>query len=293
MKTMRWVFSFILSLMLALLLVLLQVLVLIDVKILNSDYYISKYEEKGLYTYTYNNVNNSLEKISRTSNLPIDLFSNIITKKFIKNKTDFSTRELINYVKYKDNNVGDIDTKPLSDKFNSNLDDYISKQNFVQDNNVQNELNNIKVGVANSLKYQSSVADFKKASKSSSFTKLRQGFHYFNYVKLVLAILAVVNIVLLFFVVKKPQGSVFIWIGYSFLVGGLLTLIPAVIGLNSGFFNNISITKGALKNVVVAIFKDSIGFFVYSGGILIALSFICFIFVIVKSLYFSERKYDN
>lgn len=266
MKILRGVSSFILSLILAFIIVFSQVSLFINTKLLKPDYYISKFEKHGFYDYLYDSTYKNFGQVSMKSNLPQDLFKNIVTKDWIKEQTDKTIKETVDYMLYKADKLSVLDTKPQSDRFNDNLDNYLKSLNLKMDQSAAKEIESIKGQVSSIIKSQSNFIDINSVSKNTSFQHIRKAVYLTYTLKILIFIITLAVALLLLFAAGSGLSNFTAWIGYSLIAGGFFTFVPSIIAKLSGFMNNIAISEGPLKKLAVAFIMDSLNYFCITGG---------------------------
>lgn len=269
MKIFRLVSSFVLSLILAFLIVFMQASLFINTKALQPDFYISRFEKQDFYTYLYDSLYKNFGQVSRKSNLPEELFKDIVTKDWIKEETDRALKGTLDYMIYKADKPYTLDIKAQRDSFSSNLDNYIKGLTVKIDQNSEKEIEGIKDQISNIIKSQANFIDITGVSKNSSFQQIRKAL-YLTYSSRSLAMVsAIILALLLLLTAERGISNYFAWIGYSLIAGGFFTFIPSVLGLTSGFMNNIAISDSSLKALAIAFIKDSLKYFSINGGIVL------------------------
>jgi hypothetical protein len=269
MKLFRGISSFILSLLLVFIIVFIQGSLFVNTRLIKPDFYIAKFEKQGFYDYLYDSVYKNFGQVSRKSNLPQELFNDIVTKDWIKEQTDNAAKETLDYMLYKTDKLSTLDVRPQSEKFNNNLDNYLKGLKLKTDESTSKEIQNIKVQVNDIIKGQANFIDIRSVSNNSSFQKLRKALYLIYSYKQVIFVIALINVLVLLLAVGKGISNFAAWIGYSLIAGGFFTFIPSVIGVKSGFLNNIAISEGTLKQLVVALIKDSLSYFSIFGSIIL------------------------
>jgi hypothetical protein len=271
MKILRAIPAFVLSLLLVFNIVFLQGFLFLNNKLLNTNFYLTKFESLGFYNYLYDSIYKNFGQVSRESNLPLELFNNILTKDWVKEQTENSTKEIIDYMTYKTNTISVLDTKVQADKFNENFDNYIKSLNLKLDQNTQKEMANIKVKVSDIIKNQANFINMTSLNKNSTFQNLRKVVYTAYSSKLVIFAVILINLLLLLLVVRRKLSNFTTWIGYTLIVGGFFTLIPSLLGGFSGFVNNIAISDSVLKALAISFIKEGLFFFSITGGVIMVL----------------------
>jgi hypothetical protein len=281
MKVFKGISSFILSLLLVFLIIFLQVSFFVNTKLLKQDFYVSKFEKQGFYDYLYDSIQKNFEQVSRKSNLPQELFSDIVTKDWVKQQLDNSIKDTIGYMLYQTEVPFVLDIKPQGDKFNQNIDNYIKGLNIKIDKNSEKEIQSIKDQISNIIKSQVNFINITSFSKNSSFQYIRRGLYYIYYWRVIIFGIILINMLLILLATDRSFNNFAAWIGYSMIAGGLFTLIPSSIGGLSGFINNIAISNGTLKQLVIAFAKDFLMFFNITGGIIFIAGIMLTIFAVL------------
>lgn len=282
MKQMKFVLNFLVSLVLMLTLVALQFSLFTRMKLLNPDFYSSVFQKNNLYSYTRQNTENKLLNLGRVVNLPNDIFQGIITDEWVKQQIDDAANQTVQYMTYRSNKLPIADVKPLTDKFNLNLDNYIKSSNLKVDKTVEKELAKIKSDAGSIIKNETTIVNLSMIEKSSSFQSARKLLYYIYNSTLAIAAAILVLVFLLFLLNNKSNLSFMNWTGYSLISSGLLVLIISLIGLLSKFINTIAIGDTVLKNIVITIFNSSLYFLIVISTIYIIIGVI-FNFSIFKA----------
>jgi hypothetical protein len=257
--------------------------------VLNKKIYMSKYESTGIYTYIEESINKSLKSVGRTVNLPEELFESLVSKVWIKEQVDYTTAGTLDYMMYKTEKLPVIDTAKQIEAFNKTFDDYVKKLNLTMEKNALNEINNIKKDVEGIVKSQTSFIDFTSISKSSAFQKGRVALFYSYKAKGFLIAALLINMLLICLINHKNFAGFIRWTGYSFIAGGLMTLVPAAIGILSKFAASISMAEVILKGFVVSIIESSLKYFIVSGSIIFAIG----VLIILASVLIENRTINN
>ncbi|WP_155241860.1 hypothetical protein [Clostridium pasteurianum] len=245
-----------------------------------------KFQKLGLYSYLQSSTNSSLDTIARVSNLPKAVFNNVVSQTWLKSQVENSTTGTIDYMTYKTNNLPAIDTNSLLKTFDENLDKFIKSSNITVDKSVQDQLNSIRSQSGGSIKDEINLFSFDTVSKSSSFQKIRKYLNLlYSYENIIILIIIIIAILL--FIIEHNNIAIFIsWIGYSLIAGGLLSLVPSLVGIFSRFTDNIAIGIPTIKIIVGSIISDYLKFFTYSSIIFIVLGII----LVVISAYLERNS---
>ncbi|AGK95849.1 hypothetical protein Clopa_0824 [Clostridium pasteurianum BC1] len=286
MRTIKFIFSFFLSFILMFVLLIFQFSLFTHYKLYNANFYMDKFQKLGLYSYLQSSTNSSLDTIARVSNLPKAVFNNVVSQTWLKSQVENSTTGTIDYMTYKTNNLPAIDTNSLLKTFDENLDKFIKSSNITVDKSVQDQLNSIRSQSGGSIKDEINLFSFDTVSKSSSFQKIRKYLNLlYSYENIIILIIIIIAILL--FIIEHNNIAIFIsWIGYSLIAGGLLSLVPSLVGIFSRFTDNIAIGIPTIKIIVGSIISDYLKFFTYSSIIFIVLGII----LVVISAYLERNS---
>jgi hypothetical protein len=254
--------------------------------LLKENFYISKYEDAGIYSFVEESINRSLKSIGRTVNLPAELFGSVADKAWVKEQVDIATTKTIEYMTYKTDKLHVIDASKQAEAFNKDLDIYIKKLNLIMDKNVLKEIENIKKEVEVTVKSQASFMDFTAVSKSSTFQKGRKALYFVYNAKNLLVLALFINMLLLCLINIKTLLGFVRWAGYSLIAGGLMVIIPAMVGVFSKFANSISMSEVAIRNFIASVIDASLKYFIFSGSVLLAFG-IC---LTLTSVLMENRK---
>lgn len=288
MRTIKFIFSFFLSFILMFILLIFQLSLFTHYKLYNANFYMDKFQKLALYSYLQSSTNSSLDTIARVSNLPKTVFNNMVLQTWLKEQVENSTTGTINYMTYKGNNLPDINTDAPLKTYDQNLNKFIKSSNINVNKSVQDQLNSIRSESAGSIKDEINLFSFNEVSKSSSFQKIRKYLNLLYSYKNIIILLIIIIVVLLF-IIEHNNIAVFIsWIGYSLIAGGLLSLVPSLVGIFSKFTDNIAIGIPTIKIIVGSIISDYLKFFTYTSIIFIILGI-----VLVTISVYLERNLKN
>jgi len=265
MKIGKLILSFILSLTLVLGLFAFQLSLFTHIKLYNSKMYMATYENSNIYSTITESINSELSTISRRCNLPKEIFTASFSDKWIKNELDNTTKNLIDFMTYKTDKLYIIDIKSQEAVISANISSFLQSSNLKVDDSVEIELNKVKSDALSMARNSISPINTKGIKNSSSFLKVRKNLNnLYIYKNHIIGFLAVVAILLLLLNLKKISQFVK-WLGYSLIAGGLITFIPALIGLISKFTNNLTIRIPSIKALIAALLREYIVFFSQTG----------------------------
>ena len=283
----KLILSFILSLTLVLGLFALQLSLFTHIKLFNSKIYITTFEKLNLYSTITASINNELSTLSRRCNLPKEIFAASFSDKWVKNELDNTTKNLIDFMTYKTDKLYAIDIKSQEAAISANISSFLKASNLKIDDSVEVELIKVKNDAVNMASSNISPINTKSIQNSSSFVKVRKNLNnLYIYKNHIIGFLAVAAILLLLLHIKKISqfGK---WLGFSLIAGGLITFIPALIGLISKFTNNLAIGIPSLKALIAAILKEYIAFFSQTGLVIFAAGLLL---IIVASRFEKAKK---
>lgn len=295
MKSIKSVISFFLSLFLMMLVFAFQISIFTSVKLYNSNSYTSNIEKSGLIDYTYESINNNLQNLGRTVNLPQNLFNNLFNKQWVKTQLFSSTDNICQYMAYKTDTLYKVNMKTQSDKFNNNLDEFIASNKLKIDKNTKNELDRIKNNVNGIIQNQVLPVNYNSIVKNSSFEKARKSLFLIYSSKFLLIIGFIIIVALLILVNMKKLFSALAWCSYAFIAGGLLALLPSVIVLASKFIYNLNLSVQSIKHFIIYVVNDFLTYFLFSGSItlIIGLTLLFISIKIEKLSYINKNREDG
>lgn len=291
MNKFKSVISFILCLIIMLMLFVLQASVFTHKMLFESDYYLSKYENMGLYDYVVKTVESDGKNAAHVTNLPSSLFENLITKEWVKDQFVKGTNQNVQYMLYKSNSLATVDSKAFTESFNIKLDNYIKSNNIVRDSQVDSEIKNVKNNVKGIIDNETTFIGLSTFSNMGSFQSLR---HYLNILYSSLAYLIVgiiIFIVMLLLINLKNISKFLYWTGSAVTAGGLFVFIPSLIAYLSGFMNNIAISMKTIKLIAVSIIKDYDMFFIKLSGIIAVSGLLVIVLSIYLERFTNKAKY--
>lgn len=268
MKNVKSVASFLLSFLLLINTIFFILSLFVSQRLLNPNFYMKNFESQGLYNHIYQSIDKNFTNLTSVTNLPKELFSNVITSEWIKTKNEETIKSTIDYMIYKNDRLNLIDVNEIVTPINSNLDKFKEKSRLILTPNAENELKQIKKDAATIINNQVNFTELSKITKSNSFEKIRKIMYYAYSYKLVLLGIILINIIFILLLQNKNSFNALVWSGYSFLVAALFIIIPCGFGLATKFAYNLNMTEVVIKNIIINVINDSLKYLLYCSSII-------------------------
>lgn len=292
MKKINFFLSFVICLVFMLVLVVLQFSMFAHSKLYNTDFYLSKFETMGLYDYVQSSIEKDAQNMSHITNLPSNLFSNLVTKEWIKNQFVSGVKQDIDYMLYKNKKIAVVQPKTQAESFNKNLDAYISSKNLKHDSSVDKEISKVKKDIYSIMQNETTFLGLHNFNDLSAFQKLRKFLYTLYSYQTVIFISVIVLVLLLLLVCVKDIFKFFNWLGCVIISGGLFTFIPSFIAYETKFMDNMAIDMKTIKLIAASIIRDYLVFFIKLGGVMAIAGLIMLLLSIYseKTIYKARRQ---
>ncbi|MGL5695139.1 MAG: hypothetical protein ACRCXA_13755 [Peptostreptococcaceae bacterium] len=286
-KKVKNVISFVISLMIMFLILVGSLSVFLDKVVLNENNYISVLKKESIYEQVEEYINENIEYLLVSSNIPIDVLSGTISKEEIEDVFDKYVSYTVSFMKNGDGEIPELDMAV----YEKRVDDKINK--FLRDNDMyvstefKEDLDGFKKTVLNIISSSLQIIDLSALSNSSMVKMVAKLFAVFSNVKFTLGIIfGIVVLSLGQFAVwtKRRSKRRYAWIGYSFVSSGMMMSLVGLSGYMSGFYKHIAIGVPYIKNIVVGIMQDYLLSFTFIGGICVVAGMM-FRFVYWKHLF--------
>lgn len=249
MKIVRYVISTILSFSIIFAVFLMIGLNILDNKLLNKEYMLSKIEEIEFYEQISREVENGFENYIYQSGLPEDTIKELFTKDMIKNDVN----SLINCLY--DGTEITLSTETLRATLDSRIQEYLNSQN--------KKLNN--EGINNIKKFEDLIVNEYKENVNVSTTLYTKGHTILlkvieirDKIQNIPLIVLVVLVALLILVNIKDLLTAINFFAISSLSIGVLSKIGVELLFKNIDFDNIVILSKSLSSLVITILKECI-----------------------------------
>ncbi|MDP4177257.1 MAG: hypothetical protein Q8900_02820 [Bacillota bacterium] len=287
MKIIKNLSSFLISLIMMFILLMIQISFFVQNVLYKPDFYLTKFQNMGLYDYIQTTIEKDNHKMAQVTNLPEDLFGGLITKDWIKGQFEKGTKQDIDYMLYKSNNLAEPDPKSQADIFGKKLDTYISSKNLKYDDSVKKELDKIKTDLYNVMKNETTFIGMHNLNNYGFFQQFRH-YSYLVYKYQTAFIIGLCVLIGLLLLLLRNKFKFFNWIAYTLIANGMLILIPSVTAYLSKFMDNINIEIAITKLITASIIRDYISFFIKIG----AVTFVLGILILLISVKLENRNYE-
>lgn len=267
-KKFKNVISFILSLLTMFLILVGSLSLFLNKVVLNENNYISILEKENVYEQVHEYINENIEYLLVSSNIPVNVLSDVVSEDEIKNVFRNYVYSTVDFMK---NGEGEIPPLDMS-IYEKRVDDKINK--FLRDNNMyistefSNNINGFKNTVLNIISGSLQIIDFNILSNSSMIKLVAKLFSIVGSIKFILAIVCSILVLCVAqFLVwsKRRKNRRYAWIGYSFVSSGMIMLLVGFSGYISGFYKHVAIGVPYVKSIAVGIMKDYLLSFTYIG----------------------------
>lgn len=286
-KALKTMFSLSISIFLTLGLLMVQFSFFTHIKLLKPELYTKSFEKSTLYSSVNRAIKSQLEGIAKSCNFPKDIFSDMVTDKWIKQQMLASTYETIDYMNYKSNSLPKVDTSYVSEKFIYNINNYLLSSNISVENTPKKDLDQLNREIQAAIKQNINAININKYSKYTYFQSFRIYSHllYLYNAHIYIATLALIFMLLI--LNYKSLSSFAAWSGYSFIAAGLLSLLPALAFMMAKLGNNIYFEESMFKQLAIPIMNDYMTFFIYTGG---SLFFVGILLILIYALLEGKKK---
>lgn len=256
MKIIKPFLCFLISLFMVLDLFAMQMSIFTHDKLLNTNYYIARFQALGLYSYISDSIVTDLGQIQRECNLPKNIFDNIFSKDNIGIKVANFTTGTINYMTYKTSSFPATDITSYSNEISKRIDDFLVSSKINLDVSTKTDINTIKAQTSAIVKNEVYLVNFEKLTNLSSFQKFRSYFYkLYSYEPMFISIFILLTVILAILEIKNLFKFIN-WFSYSLIAGGLLVCIPAAAMLHSNFMDRLALSSPKLLLIVGTILRD-------------------------------------
>ncbi|MGL5346384.1 MAG: hypothetical protein ACRDA3_03455 [Peptostreptococcaceae bacterium] len=292
-KNIKNIISFIISLVLMFVIVITSGVLFFRGTMLNDQSYINVLEKNNIYDKIYYNINENLEYLLLTNNIPKDTFEGIILKTEVKASVDSYVYSVVDYMKNKKVEIPPLDMNVYEERFNEDINEFLMFNGMYLNEEFKQNLEEFKSTFMNIIKSDLQVLDFNALSNASSMKAIAKLSGFINSGTVVLGLIMVILVLclLIALVWRRRKARIFAWVGYSFVSSGLLVLLVGVSGYISGFYNHVAIGIPYLATAVSAIIKHYL-FNLSIIGLIVFIIGICVVFRYWIHLY-KKYKYLN
>lgn len=256
MKIVKPFLCFFISFFIVLDLFALQISMFTHNKLLNSNYYIARFQTLGLYSYISDAALKDLGPIQRECNLPQNIFNNIINNVNVESHVNKFTAGTIDYMIFKTSNLPSADISSYSTEVSKRIDDFLASSKVQLDSASKADIDTIKAQASAKIKNEVYLVNFEHLENLPSFQKARSYIYkLYSYEPLFIGIFIFLTLLLAIIEIKNLFKFI-TWFSSSLIAGGLLVLIPIFVMLNSNFMDRLALSSPKLLLIAGTIIRD-------------------------------------
>lgn len=224
--------------------------------VVNPNTYLNILESKEIYNRIYDTIQGNMAYALTVNNISNDVKENVISLEEVKTEVSNIVRETGLYFKTGENNIKPVNTEIYSERFNSNLKEFIKDNSIHINSELEEHLKALEDDVAFIINNELQIINVDTVVKSSTVNKVITLINlYTNKVLLLLIIVSIVLALSLILIWKKNFVESTRWIGNSFISAGALITIVFFSGYISKFYGNIVINIEYIRNFIGFIIK--------------------------------------
>lgn len=278
------IISFIISLLLMFTLLIIQISLFVNYRLLNSEFYKNTIEKTNYFTLLNSEIDEAFMNLSVMTAIPKDVFTNAISKDFIKGETLKSIDNVSQYMKYKNDLLGiKTDTKVFEESMNKYLEVYAKEKSIEINNDIKGQIKEVSVSAGDMIDRYVNLFNVEAVARFGEFQKFRSLCYYVGNYNLVYISSSVALILLLVLVLlnRRRTWKAYMWAGSSFVAAGFMTIVPAALALIYKIPYRISITTPHLKEGLTNFMLGYVYFLLLSGiacaavGVMFLIIYVC------------------
>lgn len=245
--------------------------------VLNESTYLRILEEEDTYNKIYKNINDNMEYLLLTNNIPTDILKGIITKDEVRDIVNDYIYYTVSFMRKEESEIVKLNMNIYSSRLNERIDKFILENNLSGNEEFIGHVNELKETALGIIKSDLQVINLHELSKSNAMTKLASVSNILSNNKILLSLVGVIILLSasMCFIWKRRKMRRIAWIGYSFMASGIAVMLVGISGYISGFYNYIAIDIDYLAECMAAIIKGylismtQLGGYVFGIGILL------------------------
>ena len=249
MKIIKGFFSILLCFILILSAMVFQISMSLNHDLFSSKLYIDKINKSKIYIKLEKSINSTFSSYASKYKLPSACTSDLISPEWIQQQSENVVTGMIDYMSRKSDVLPVVETKSISDKFESNATKVLAANNIPVDRTVKNAKTEFLKSLQE-IPFSSEWTTINGDNLKDNINPIRKYLPFLKIAIVASAFIAVAAILLLL-LTSQSISSWKLWAGYSLIVGGLIPPIGAFI------LSNTSLISDTLTSAL-ALPKDSI-----------------------------------
>lgn len=223
----------------------------------NELTYVNEIKASGTYDKIYTSINEDLQYMLLSNNIPVDTLKNIITIDEVKSLVQDSIFNISGFVFKGGKKPEAIDYKVFTDRFDERINAFIANNKIEKTEELTKTMEDLKKTTTSIIKSKIEFINVDKVSKSSSVVKLVKLFNIVGSPWLLTILFVIDGVFIALFMVlwRHRINRAFAWSGYSVLSAGLLTFLLFFSGYLSKFYKNVPLSTLYLKTMVGQVIK--------------------------------------
>ena len=173
MKRLKNVASFIISLLLTFVFLANIFLVFFKNTILDIGLYTEALENNKGVESIYESINDNINYLMLSNNIPQDTMKDIITTKEIENELNSTMITMVSFILGMDSKESSLNTEPYLEKFDEKMDNFISENSIIITEDLKNDIKSIRASVNTILTSELQIVDLNKFINSSAGNKIK------------------------------------------------------------------------------------------------------------------------
>lgn len=159
MKKLKNVASFIISLLLTFVFLANIFLVFFKNTILDIGLYTEALENNKGVESIYESINDNINYLMLSNNIPQDTMKDIITTKEIENELNSTMITMVSFILGMDSKESSLNTEPYLEKFDEKMDNFISENSIIITEDLKNDIKSIRASVNTILTSELQIVD--------------------------------------------------------------------------------------------------------------------------------------
>ncbi len=247
MKIIKTILNIILSFLLIILIAIFLATNILENKILNREYIITKLEENEFYSQVSREIENGFENYIYQSGLPEDTIKDLFTDEMIKNDINSIVNKLY------DNTDINLSSEKVSENLNKKIDDYLNLEGIKINNQGKENIKKFENLIINEYTKNINVSN-------TLYEKGHEGIEILNKIdskigNIPIFAIIVVLILLVIVNIKNLLGAIN-YFGISLLSLGILIKLGVNLIFNNIKLDNLVILTQSLSSILTNIIKD-------------------------------------
>lgn len=219
------------------------VCVIADKVVLNENTCIKIIDEKDLTSKTRSYIEKTFREKYNSTGIPAEIYMESISDEWLDGVIKDRISNAFLYVKNKSEYSKDIDFNTLDAGITKFFENYADENGYVKDSSYNDKLKK-EIDTAHKI-INSSLDIFKTDTlyENGVFNQVRRYTGYLEKLNYLFIIADVVCIIILLLLCMKNIRDIFYWSGISFIISGIIGLIPCVYITSSDYFDSFVIKQ--------------------------------------------------